>query len=142
MECKCVEAANYEEALEKLKRGEFYNPEPKADYEIRIKGDSIEVKKKNGECIVMDYDGDVVASFEEALNDLEPRVFSEIMREMLELMSGMGYNKIQICDCGIVPEIEFYGDNKYASVNISNEDVPEWLAAHEDYDIKELLEKY
>ena len=141
MEVKCVQANNYEEALEKLNRGEFYEPETKADYEIRIKGDSIEVKNKDGEFVVLDYDGDVVSAFEKALEDLEPELNDDLYA-LLQMMSDLGYDRFQYCDCGTEPELEFYGDNKYANINIYPILLPKWMEAHEDYKIKELLEKY
>lgn len=144
MECKCVQANSYEEALEKLNRGEFYNPEPKADYEIRILKETGELKlsDKKGNFVIIDYNGDLASCVEEALEDLEPKELSGSIRDLLSMMSNLGYHTIQLCDCGSVPAIEFYGDDAYATVDISEEDRPEWLDAHEDYKIVDLLEKY
>lgn len=99
MECKCVVAGSYEEALEKLNKGEFYTPKTKADYEIRINGKTVTVENKNGETWTGDmYGNDLLSCFEDALQWLnyEERKLTEDERALLETMKRLGYSDVYV----------------------------------------------
>lgn len=148
MECKCVVAGSYEEAVEKLNKGEFYEPKPKADYEIRIKGDVITVENKNGEIWTDDLvDKDIVSYFEEAVAHFtyKQRRLEDEERLLLELMEKRGYTELYASkNSNNSVNLEFSSeDDDYQTAYLNRlYDVFQWLEDDEYYTIEELLENH